>query len=154
MTKEELKGMIDATITENGNKEITGKALNLALNAIVDSISSTFLQIGEPNEDGTLKELTEEQLAANAQLFADITESIDAGKGFPMVRLFIKENTFAYVCNLDIDVEKYVGGVGVVFVSYLFTGHRFILSEDGRVEVRANNSSFNLSTLKLNSHGE
>lgn len=37
MTKEELKEMIDATIVGNGKQEITGFALNLALNAIVDS---------------------------------------------------------------------------------------------------------------------
>lgn len=37
MTKEELKEMIDATIVGNGRQEITGSALNLALNAIVDS---------------------------------------------------------------------------------------------------------------------
>lgn len=154
MTKEELKGMIDATITENGNKEITGKALNLALNAIVDSVTSTFLQIGEANKDGTFKELTEEQLAANAQLFADIMESIDAGKGFPMVRLFTTDGVISFVCNLDIEVEKREGVVFVALVSNLFTGKLFILSEDGRVEVRDENSSFNLSTLKLNSHGE
>ena len=38
MTKEELKAMIDATINENGERNITGKALNLALNAIVDAM--------------------------------------------------------------------------------------------------------------------
>lgn len=37
MTKEEIKAMIDATINENGGRGITGKALNLALNAIVDA---------------------------------------------------------------------------------------------------------------------
>lgn len=38
MTKEEIKAMIDATINENGERIITGKALNLALNAIVDAM--------------------------------------------------------------------------------------------------------------------
>lgn len=40
MTKEELKEMIDATIVGNGKQEITGQALNLALNTIADSIGS------------------------------------------------------------------------------------------------------------------
>lgn len=40
MTKEELKEMIDATINENGTRNITGKTLNLALNAIVDALGS------------------------------------------------------------------------------------------------------------------
>lgn len=38
MTKEEIKEMIDATINENGQGNITGKALNLALNSIVDAM--------------------------------------------------------------------------------------------------------------------
>jgi hypothetical protein len=38
MTKEEIKAMIDATINENGERNITGKTLNLALNAIVDAM--------------------------------------------------------------------------------------------------------------------
>jgi hypothetical protein len=38
MTKEEIKEMIDATINENGERNITGKTLNLALNAIVDAM--------------------------------------------------------------------------------------------------------------------
>lgn len=38
MTKEELKEMIDATINENGKGNITGKALNLALNSIIDAM--------------------------------------------------------------------------------------------------------------------
>jgi hypothetical protein len=40
MTKEELKVMIDETINSNGARNITGKALNLALSAIVDSMGT------------------------------------------------------------------------------------------------------------------
>lgn len=40
MTKEELIEMIDSTITGNGNKEITGTALNLALKSIVNSMGT------------------------------------------------------------------------------------------------------------------
>lgn len=47
MNKEEIKAMIDATINENGERNITGKALNLALNAIVDAT-------GEGNGGGGL----------------------------------------------------------------------------------------------------
>jgi hypothetical protein len=50
MTKEELKVMIDETINSNGVRNITGKALNLALNAIVDSMGT-----GSSSEDGGLK---------------------------------------------------------------------------------------------------
>ena len=40
MSKEEIKEMIDATINENGKGHITGKALNLALNSIVEAMGS------------------------------------------------------------------------------------------------------------------
>jgi hypothetical protein len=40
MKKEELSEMINNTIIANGKKGITGKSLNLALNAIVDSMGS------------------------------------------------------------------------------------------------------------------
>jgi hypothetical protein len=75
MTKEELKVMIDSTINTNGARHITGKSLNLALNAIVDSMGQRSdeegLQRSDVNffdYDGTLlyaytweeaKELTE-----------------------------------------------------------------------------------------------
>lgn len=50
MTKEELKVMIDETINSNGVRNITGKALNLALSAIVDSMGT-----GSNSEDEGLK---------------------------------------------------------------------------------------------------
>lgn len=60
MTKEELIEMINTTINENGSRNITGKALNLALTEIVNAMGSgggaTTFYAGE---------LTEEQRAAN-----------------------------------------------------------------------------------------
>ena len=53
MTKEELKVMVDETINSNGARNITGKALNLALNAIVDSMGTS--SGGGNSEDGELK---------------------------------------------------------------------------------------------------
>lgn len=38
MTKEELLEMVDTTINENGERNITGKALNLALTEIINSM--------------------------------------------------------------------------------------------------------------------
>lgn len=48
MTKDELVLMVNSTINSNGKGEITGKALNLALNAIVDSM-------GTASEEESLK---------------------------------------------------------------------------------------------------
>lgn len=65
MTKEEIKAMIDATINENGERNITGKALNLALNAIVDAmgegggLDTVYLIPFNPTEVGALSETDE-----------------------------------------------------------------------------------------------
>lgn len=45
--KEELKLMIDETINSNGKRHITGKSLNLALNAIVDSLGEFTPEVPE-----------------------------------------------------------------------------------------------------------
>lgn len=67
MTKEEIKAMIDATINENGERNITGKALNLALNAIVDAmgeggggaLDTVYLIPFNPAEENALSETDE-----------------------------------------------------------------------------------------------
>lgn len=51
MTKEELKVMIDETINTNGARHITGKALNLALSAIVDSMGQRSEEDGIKRSD-------------------------------------------------------------------------------------------------------
>lgn len=51
MTKEELKVMIDETINTNGARHITGKALNLALSAIVDSMGQRSKDEGIQRSD-------------------------------------------------------------------------------------------------------
>lgn len=51
MTKEELKVMIDETINTNGARHITGKALNLALSAIVDSMEQRSEDEGSQRSD-------------------------------------------------------------------------------------------------------
>lgn len=62
MTKEEIKEMIDATINENGQGNITGKALNLALNSIIDAmgegggvLDTVYLIPFNPTEVGMLE---------------------------------------------------------------------------------------------------
>lgn len=51
MTKEELKVMIDETINTNGARHITGKSLNLALNAIVESMGQRSDEEGLQRSD-------------------------------------------------------------------------------------------------------
>ena len=51
MTKDELVLMVNSTINSNGKGEITGKALNLALNAIVDSMGTASKDEGLKRND-------------------------------------------------------------------------------------------------------
>ena len=101
MTKEEIKEMIDATINENGGRSITGKALNLALNAIVDAMgegggldtiyllpSSMNPDVGPMTLDEAYAPFTEEEymamiahmVAHNQNIYNKITEKFNATK--------------------------------------------------------------------------
>ena len=91
MKKEEIKAMIDATINENGGRNITGKALNLALNAIVDAAGEgggggLMIQylprfafgnividgvVQMPQEEYSLEEPTLEEVIATLQSYVD-----------------------------------------------------------------------------------
>ena len=81
MTIEELKDLIDNTINENGSKAITGQALNLALNEIVNAVAEAATTGG-----GGVKRLyvdvsggsvtDPEQLASNAALYTEIVTAL------------------------------------------------------------------------------
>lgn len=83
MTKEELIDLIDNTINTNGEKTITGQALNLALKEIVvamgsgDSGASMNLNISMSALSGGENDLTEEQLAENVELYNAIIAAKD-----------------------------------------------------------------------------
>ena len=94
MTKEEIKEMIDATINENGGRGITGKALNLALNAIVDAmgegggLDTIYLlpnpDVGPMTLDVAELPFTEEEVMAmvahNQNIYNKITEKFNTTK--------------------------------------------------------------------------
>lgn len=71
MTKEELVDLIDSTINSNGEKSITGQALNLALKEIVDAMGSgdggATMVLNCDNILGD--DLTDEQKAENVLLY-------------------------------------------------------------------------------------
>lgn len=86
MTKEELIEMIDTTINENGSRNITGKALNLALTEIVNAMGT-----GSGGASGAVlifaEELTEEQKAVNATVYAQCKAAAEAGEPLPIISL-------------------------------------------------------------------
>lgn len=86
MTVNEIKDMINSTISENGERGITGQALNLALNAIADALANAG---GGGLETIYLYEetMTPEQQAANAAVFAKAKAAYEAGQPLPNVRV-------------------------------------------------------------------
>ena len=92
MTREELKEMVDATINGNGTRNITGDALNLALNAIIDSMGEQ-----KPESAGMVKlvaakvdESDPTQLAIknrNIEIFNELKTKFFAGETLPMVQI-------------------------------------------------------------------
>lgn len=96
MTIEELKDLIDSTINENGTKAITGQALNLALNEIVNAVAEAATTGG----GGGVKRLyvdvnggsvtDPEQLASNAALYTEIVTALTNNELPPQVGVFME----------------------------------------------------------------
>lgn len=96
MKKEELLEMVDATINENGKRNITGKALNLALTEIINSMGEAgggmdtiYFIPYQPTEELSAPEeyepvFTEEEIAAmvasNVEVYNKLSEAFKNGK--------------------------------------------------------------------------
>ena len=79
MEKEELVEMINSTINTNGSGAITGEALNLALQAIVETMGTGSGSGAEKLQgyfDGSAWQQTEDEKALNAQLYTKIVSAI------------------------------------------------------------------------------
>lgn len=79
MGKEELVEMINSTINTNGSGAITGEALNLALQAIVETMGTGSGNGAEKLQgyfDGSAWQQTDDEKALNAQLYAKITTAL------------------------------------------------------------------------------
>lgn len=79
MEKEELVEMINSTINTNGSGAITGEALNLALQAIVETMGTGSGSGAEKLQgyfDGSAWQQTEEEKALNAELYTKITNAL------------------------------------------------------------------------------
>lgn len=67
MTKDEVKDLIDSTINDNGQKQITGKTLNLVLNEVAnivpDKPGSTTIFIRIPDTDNPQTDEEKAQVA-------------------------------------------------------------------------------------------
>lgn len=87
MTFAEIKEMINSTIVENGERQITGKALNLALLEMVTAMEG-FKPEGSGAElvylpSTATGEMNTEQQAHNAEVYAKFKTAYEEGKPMP-----------------------------------------------------------------------
>lgn len=140
MEKEELINMINSTINTNGSGTITGEALNLALNAIVETmgtgtgggavwekISGT---VDLTNINSIIVTTTEEDKAANIALIARSKQNMKNGIPVMVYITAFNEEQNIYVCpsgNLFVLSEQ-IGAYAMPFI--------ILLAEDGSVAIQ------------------
>lgn len=135
MTIQELKDLIDSTINENGTKAITGQALNLALNEIVNAVAEAATTGGGGgvkrlyvNMNG--EALTDpEQLASNAALYTEIVTALTNDEFPPQVGvLAVIDGTYQYMTSI---MSGYDGSMLVLLVGM----NQVTLRSDGNTEI-------------------
>ena len=140
MTIEEIKDLIDSTINENGSKAITGKALNLALNEIVNAVAEAATTGGSGGgvkriyvdvSGGTITD--PEQLASNAALYTEIVTALTNDEFPPQVGVLIAAGG-TYQCTTTISIDYKDSGVILYFMP---AGNpvTIILTSDGNVSM-------------------
>ena len=141
MTIEELKDLIDSTINENGTKAITGQALNLALNEIVNAVAEAATTGGG---GGGVKRLyanmsgvsitDPEQLASNAALYTEIVTALTNNELPPQVGILVSvggQNSIATFNSIS------YGGSAIVFAYTMGSSQTMmVLTSDGNVSMR------------------
>lgn len=133
MGKEELVEMINSTINTNGSGAITGEALNLALQAIVETMGTGSGSGAEKLQgyfDGSAWQQTEDEKALNAQLYTKIVSAIENGQ--PISVWARVASHYATYCLTSTAVAKTESTVMAIF----YTGDTTLgvtLSSDGSV---------------------
>ena len=89
MTFDEIKDMINSTIVENGQRQITGKSINLALIETLAAIEE-YLANYKPDVNGAEtvyveETLTSEHQAVNAATYAKCKANVEEDKPLPAI---------------------------------------------------------------------
>ena len=136
MTIEELKDLINNTINENGAKAITGQALNLALNEIVNAVAEAATTGGSGGgvkrlyvdiSGGTITD--PEQLASNAALYTEIVTALTNNEFPPQVGvLAVMDGTYQYMTSI---ISGYNGSMLILYVGT----NQVVLRSDGNAEI-------------------
>ena len=137
MEKEELVEMINSTINTNGSGAITGESLNLALQAIVETMG-TGSGSGAERLWGTFNissgmtfNVTDEEKALNAQLYTKIVSALENDQPISVWAKGVMENT--PVCLTSVVASVFNSTVRLMFlVDNLVV---FDLSSDGSVQI-------------------
>lgn len=160
MSFEEIREMIDYTITQNNAKQITGKAINLALNELLNAVE----QYVADNAGGSSAEIvylfdvntgetSEEDKAKNALVVEKFKDAylqgkllpilqLDAGSEFKMIEAelgtpvegcgTLAVNLCVYIPENSVLIE--VMGTqqpGLVFTTVMDSSTTYFISEDG-----------------------
>lgn len=144
MTKEELKEMVDSTINANGSKEITGQALNLALNAIIESMGgSAARRLYVPFDDD---ELSAAALASNAALYGDLKTAIENQEPCPAVYApFTRYDASGQFSMTGCGLVSYgLDGDDIDVIAVVIPAGEYIIFPDGSVSI---GSGISLNTL-------
>lgn len=127
MTFEEIREMVNATITENGQRQITGKALNLALIEMLTAVEEFLANNADggaaseifflPNEN--TGELTPERKAHNAEVYNKFKSALEEGKPLPLLSAdaAVILDTIEEQLGQPVNAAGYIACVQVVFVS-------------------------------------
>ena len=93
MSFEEIREMIDYTITQNNAKQITGKAINLALNELLNAVEQYVADNAGGNSaeivycfDPDTGETSEENKAKNALVVEKFKDAYLQGKQLPLLQ--------------------------------------------------------------------
>lgn len=153
-TIDELKEMVNSTITTNGTKQIAGADLRNALLEIIGTAcagGATRSRMYMPPSMlyDELPGLTDEQQAENAELYAAIKDAYDNGGAYPMVEMYAKLDSENAVYSLNGDVLCAASDTeGFVVMVVNQNLGQMTLAEDGSVG-SLDTSSYSLSPARM-----
>ena len=139
MEKEELIEMINSTINTNGSGTITGESLNLALNAIVETMGTgggaVWEKISGTVDLTSLESITvtttEEDKAANVELIERSKQNIKNGIPVMVYITAFNEEQNIYICpsgHFIVLPPEIIGAYALPFI--------IMLAEDGSVTIQ------------------
>ena len=134
MEKEELVEMINSTINTNGSGAITGEALNLALQAIVETMGTGSGSGAEKLQgyfDGSAWQQTDDEKALNAQLYTKIVSALENDQPISVWGKGVMESFQVCLTSVAVGVESSMAIITFFESNPLV----FALTSDGSVQI-------------------